>query len=290
MKIARVFPRRTKATPTDDLAFVGPPGLFPPEVDEVHISVAFSWDLREAERLERTWRHVAPTAIGGPATGMPGEEFTPGLYLQTGYVITSRGCPNRCWFCEVPKREGPIRELPIREGKNLLDDNILACSENHVRSVFAMMGKQPRAFLTGGLEAARIRSWQVEELVKLNPERMYFAYDTKDDLEPLIAAGRMLIEAGFKKGTARMRAYVLVGFPKDTIELAERRMNQTIAAGFVPLPMLWKEKSGRDFSRDKGWQSFKHYWNDPYMRGAMVGNYWKTKSASDPRVAEEANG
>jgi len=34
--IARVFPRRTRATPTDELAFIGEPGLFPPEVDAVH--------------------------------------------------------------------------------------------------------------------------------------------------------------------------------------------------------------------------------------------------------------
>ena len=35
MKIARVFPRRTSATPDDDLAFVGDPPPSPPDVDEV---------------------------------------------------------------------------------------------------------------------------------------------------------------------------------------------------------------------------------------------------------------
>jgi hypothetical protein len=29
MKIARVFPRKTKASPTDELAFYDEPGLFP---------------------------------------------------------------------------------------------------------------------------------------------------------------------------------------------------------------------------------------------------------------------
>ncbi len=33
-RIARVFVRRTRATPDDELAFVGRPGLFPPEVDD----------------------------------------------------------------------------------------------------------------------------------------------------------------------------------------------------------------------------------------------------------------
>ena len=43
--IARVFPRRTKATPDDALAFTGePPLLELHEIDEVHIRVAFTSD------------------------------------------------------------------------------------------------------------------------------------------------------------------------------------------------------------------------------------------------------
>ena len=36
MKLIRVFPRKTRATPTDDLAYFGPPDLFA-EADEVHV-------------------------------------------------------------------------------------------------------------------------------------------------------------------------------------------------------------------------------------------------------------
>ena len=36
--IARVFPRRTSATPDDELAFIGDPPLFLPGMDEVHVS------------------------------------------------------------------------------------------------------------------------------------------------------------------------------------------------------------------------------------------------------------
>ncbi len=61
MRLIRVFPRRTKATPTDELVRIATgPGWFD-EADEIHISVAFSWDLPAAERLEKEWRHVAPT-------------------------------------------------------------------------------------------------------------------------------------------------------------------------------------------------------------------------------------
>ena len=100
MRIIRIFPRRTKATPTDPLAYFGPPDLFA-EADEVHVNVTFTYDMDRAEQLAEQWRHVAPVKIGGPATGMRGEAFVPGMYLKLGYVITSRGCPNRCWFCSV---------------------------------------------------------------------------------------------------------------------------------------------------------------------------------------------
>lgn len=96
VKIARVFPRITNATPTDELAFYGGPGMFPPEVDEVHISCAFTYDLDRAHELAEQWRHVATVKIGGPALDEPGGEFIPGRYLKKGYVITSRGCPNSC--------------------------------------------------------------------------------------------------------------------------------------------------------------------------------------------------
>jgi len=77
MTIIRVFPHKTNATPNDELVFIGDPTMFA-EADEVHISVTFSWDIPEAERLEKEWRYVAPVKIGGPALGQRGELFTPG--------------------------------------------------------------------------------------------------------------------------------------------------------------------------------------------------------------------
>ena len=116
MPILRVFPRKTNATPQDEYVAIGSPSLFiPDDISEIHISVAFTWDLLEAARLAEAWSRYGNVKIGGPATGMRGEAFTPGLYLKHGYTITSRGCHNHCWFCSVPKREGSLRELPITD-------------------------------------------------------------------------------------------------------------------------------------------------------------------------------
>lgn len=122
--IIRVFPTKTSATPNDDLVRIHTtPSLFD-EADEVHISVTFTWDIPWAEWAAKQWGAVAPVKVGGPAYNEPGGEFVPGMYMKKGYVITSRGCPNRCWFCTVPKREGgKLRELPVTDGWIVTDDN-----------------------------------------------------------------------------------------------------------------------------------------------------------------------
>ena len=261
MKLVRVFPRRTNATPTDTLAFIGEPDFFV-EADRVHISVTFSWDLPEAERLYKEWARIAPAETGGPALGQRGEEFTPGLFLKKGYVITSRGCPNRCWFCGVWRREGAVvRELPITDGWNVLDDNILACSENHIRAVFAMLKKQKRRpHFTGGLEPARLMPWHVRELAALKPKEMFFAYDGPEDREPLFEAGRLLLQNGFTRQSHVLRAYVLIGYPQDTFEKAEARLSECMAAGFLPMAMLYRDQAGK---RDFEWGKFQRFWARP---------------------------
>jgi hypothetical protein len=270
MRIIRVFPRRTTASPTDALAYFGPPDLFA-EADEVHVSVAFTYDRPRAEELARQWEHVAPVRIGGPATGEAGGDFAPGMYLKPGYVITSRGCPNRCWFCSVWRREGrEIRELPVTEGWNVLDDNLLACSEPHVRAVFAMLKRQSRrAEFTGGLEAARLADWHIDLLADLRPKQMFFAYDTPDDWEPLRDAGARLQEAGFTKAGHSLRAYVLIGFPNDTMEAADARLRQTWEAGFLPMAMLWRNTAG---TVEREWRSFQRLWARPAMTACACGD------------------
>jgi hypothetical protein len=162
----------------------------------------------------------------------------------------------------VWKREGDgVRELPIRDGWDILDDNLLACSEGHIRAVFAMLARQPhKAKFTGGLEVKRLKPWHCEELRKLKPQRLYFAYDTPDDLEPLREAGKILRETGFTTASHTLSAYVLCGWPNDTMEMAENRMRETIEAGFTPMAMLWRDPDGK---RGNGWLGFQKRWARP---------------------------
>ena len=280
--IARVFPRRTNATPTDDYAFIGePPITLAQDISEIHISVSFSWDLSEAERLKTLWSRIAPVKIGGPATGQRGEDFVSGRYLRQGFTICSRGCPNRCWFCGVPDREGAtVRELPISPGWNLLDDNLLACSDEHIHKVFQMLLKQKkqghRILLTGGLEAARLRPWHIEWFKTLRPQRMYFAYDTPDDLPALEEASRLFRDAGY--GSKRILCcYGLIGYPGDTMLKAEARMQAILALGFTPMAMLYRNASN---TTTRDWRRFQNAWARPAAIYAKVRDmrYLKTEA------------
>jgi hypothetical protein len=155
-----------------------------------------------------------------------------------------------------------VREQPITEGNNLLDDNILANSEDRIRAVFAMLKQQKygRPMFTGGLEAARLKDWHVELLRDLKPKEIFFAYDEVADYEPLVEAGRKLLKAGFTTASHTLRAYVLIGYPGDTFDKAEARLMQAIRAGFLPMAMLYRDEGGK---RDVEWARFQCFWARP---------------------------
>jgi hypothetical protein len=266
-RVIRVFPRKTKATPDDELSAIArSPDLFD-EADEVHVSVTFTYDKPRAERLAEDWRHVAPVKIGGVAYGDNSLEFIPGLYVKPGYTITSRGCPRRCWFCGVWKKWPTPNLMPIYDGWNILDDNLLACPREHVEAVFAMLRRQRRRIeFTGGLEALALEDYQVDLLASLTPRpNMFFAYDPGDEFETLESAARRLLEAGFTARSHRLRCYVLIGHPKDTLAAAEIRLNQMLDIGFTPFAMLWRPDTASQEKHAPGpaWHAFRRRWCRP---------------------------
>jgi len=256
----RVFPRRTKWTPTDDLAFVGPPGLFLPEdrAQPVYVSCTFTWDVPASERLAKAWRNeFREVRLGGPAFDDPGGEFVPGRFLKTGVTITSRGCPLRCPWCFVPKREGTIRELPIRDGWIVQDSNLLACSEGHVRAVFDMLRRQKRgAVFSGGFEAARFRPWHRQLLNSIRVGEIWFAADTDAAIKDLRHAVRLC--AGISR--EKLRCYVMIG-RGETIWNAEGRLLQVYGLGVLPFAQLYRGPDALAYSRE--WRELARKWSRP---------------------------
>lgn len=246
-------------TPKDDMVFFDEPGLFRPEADEVHISTVFTWDISRSQYLKECWSQYYPMVkVGGPAYGDPGGEFEPGKYIKPGVTITSRGCPNKCGFCLVPEREGNIRELEIYPGNIIQDNNILACSKEHLKKVFAMLKEQRDIIFLGGLEASRVTDWIAEELDKLRIDELWFACDNDNSIEPL----RKATEKLKRKNSHKLRCYVLCGYGDQTIPQAENRLRQVYELGFMPFGQLY-QPAHQFIEYPQEWKEFIRKWSRP---------------------------
>ncbi len=177
--------------------------------------------------------------------------------------------------CSVWKRDPVPRLLPIQDGWNILDDNLLACPRPHVEAVFVMLGQQQRRVeFTGGLEALALEDYQVELLASLHPKpTCFFAYDPGDAFETLQSAASRLLEGGFTRASHRLRCYVLIGYPKDTFTLAETRLQQIASIGFTPMAMLWRPEttSAQKWAPGADWRTFQRRWARPAIIHARAG-------------------
>jgi len=219
-RILRVFIERTNYTPSGELVAIGEPGLFPPpDIDEIHVCCVFTWHLSEARRIVSTWSKRypdVPVKLGGPALDDPGGEFVPGRYVRPGISINSRGCPNSCPWCVVPKREGGLRLLNITPGHIVQDNNVLAFPRQHFRRLVDMLQSlaQPPLFF-GGLEPERLTSWHVDQLkrLRLTKDSIWLAADTEFHLPALRRAVRML---DLPRRT--MRCYAMLGWNGESLQ------------------------------------------------------------------------
>lgn len=261
--VIRVFPRRTKWTPNDKLAFVGDPPLWLPREQPVRVSCTFTWDIEESERLKKAWsQYYSDVQVGGPAYDDKGGEFVPGRFVKEGVTITSRGCTKNCDWCVVPKREGWIRELSIKPGWNVLDNNLLACSQKHIQNVFVMLQKQSKGIVfSGGLDAELLKPWHANLLQSITLKEAWFSCDYPGGMLNLQKVAKLLPNIPPQK----KRCYVLIGFNGETIKQAEKRLCDVYNLGFWPFAMLYRsiDTLKRESNWSKDWLKLQRTWCRP---------------------------
>jgi len=246
MKILRVFVRKTSQTPIDDYVRIGIPDLFrPKDVDEVHISALFTWDIEEALKLQKDYLQYYPKVlVGGPAFANDSydQNFYPGRYVKKGITITTRGCNNNCPWCLVPKIEGKFREINIEPGEIIQDNNILLANKNHLRKVFRMLRTQKQIRFLGGLDKRLLKDWHIEELRSLKILELWLSFDSWDNKKDFIKIIEKLKISGFKRN--QIRCYVLAGF-NESIMASEDRLRFVYECGALPYIQVYQPISGK---------------------------------------------
>ena len=240
--ILRVFPERTSYTPTDDLVAIGEPGLFQPEVERVHISCLFTWQIKRCKQLIESWatQYSCPIILDGPAFNDSCDDdfFKSGMYVKSGITFTTRGCNFDCPWCLVPKKEGKFREIKdIQPGNIVQDNNLFLASKDHLRKVFSMLRSQRAIQFKGGLDVRLLKDWHIEELQSLKIKELWLAFDEPSRYLHFASVMHKLKRAGFRRN--QLRCYVLAGFNEPILE-AEDRLLLAWQLGALPFVQVYR--------------------------------------------------
>ena len=261
----RVFPRRTAWTPNDDFTYYGEPPFWELPDLPVVVSTIFTWDKRRAEELGYAWAmRLRDVTVGGPAYDDRGDDFVPGRFIKAGVTITSRGCPKQCPYCLIPKREGKLREIPIRRGHIVQDNNLLACSRKHIESVFVMLEQEKKVVkFQGGLDIDYLEPWHVDWIKKLRigQDSLWVACDRERDLARLDKARDLLSDFS----TRDRRCYVLMGHDGDTVDAAESRCEKIFdnGEGFGPFAQFYQPATATQRIVPPEWKAVIRKWSRP---------------------------
>jgi hypothetical protein len=240
------------------MAFVGDPPLIRPEADEVHVSVTFTWDISEGQRLQKAWaQHYPIVKIGGPAFGQVSGVFQPGVYTKPGVTFTTRGCDNCCPWCLVQAREGRMVEIAnFAPGYIIQDNNLLQAKRQHIGRVFEMLRIQPRAAVfAGGLQASLVNDWFAEQLRAIRVDSVFLAADTMGALRPL----EMALDHLSFLGRRKLRVYVMIG---QDMQADRERLQAVWDLGGLPFAQLYQPpEKFIDYSPD--WRAIAREWSRP---------------------------
>jgi len=202
---------------------------------DLFLSVPFTWLLEEANEIAALWPET--TYIGGPALMRPNEiEPMSPISLHNPFAtFTTRGCPNHCAFCAVPKLEPTFKEIEnFKPAPIICDNNLLAASNKHLLRVVDASRHFYEVDFNQGFEARRFTTTKADILSALNC-KVRFAFDHVNDETPLKDA----IDLCKKRVTKKIGVYVLIGF-NDTPEDARYRLDKVRGWGILPNPMRFQ--------------------------------------------------
>ena len=160
----------------------------------------------------------------------PDYSIYPNIPSDTAYGFLTRGCPNKCRWCVVPRKEGSIKpymdidEIAI-EGRRkivLMDNNILAAGDYAVEQINKIIERGYRVDFNQALDARLVTDDWASLLAKvkwLYKNRIRFGCDTHKQISDCERAIALLRQHGF---TGQFFLYTMIGGDNDFAECYER--------------------------------------------------------------------
>jgi len=248
--------------------------------DDVWVSCLFTWNKQKAidsmNAIKSYWPNVE-VHLGGTGIDL-GKDSAIRSYLPpqvesmlpdyslypkddraVGFV--QRGCNRKCTFCDVPKKEGLIRDnvynelgnwVPKDRKKVLLLDNNMAQNPNHDAILKEAESMGIKLSITQGYDVRCLTKEKAEMLGSYKPwalrfteRRIYIAWDFFG-IEPFVIRGiEMLKDAGFRG--REIMCYCLAGY--NTTEEQDLHKILTLKDLGV-LPYLMPFNNGHEGCKD----------------------------------------
>ena len=136
----------------------------------------------------------------------PDYSIYPQIDSKTAYGFLTRGCPNRCKWCVVPKKEGKIapymdiEEIAIDGRKNiiLMDNNVLA-SDYGLQQIEKIVSMGVRVDFNQGLDARLVTNDIAQILARVKwMKRIRFGCDTPGQIAECERATALIDKYGYK--------------------------------------------------------------------------------------------
>ena len=138
----------------------------------------------------------------------PDYSIYPNIPKDYAYGFLTRGCPNKCKWCVVPKKEGNIRpymdvEQIAIEGRNklvLMDNNFLAAGDYAHEQLDKIISHKYRVDFNQALDARLVTDDFARQLAKvkwLDKGRIRFGCDTPKQIDDCMRAIELINSYGF---------------------------------------------------------------------------------------------